>query len=46
MARDGEFDPLTYASVVSLLVGVSLIACGIPAWRAARVDAAMTLRSE
>jgi putative ABC transport system permease protein len=40
------FDPLTYGSVVVLLAMVALLACAIPAWRAARVDPALTLRAE
>lgn len=40
------YDPLTLVSVVPLLGGVTLIACAIPAWRAARVDPAIALRSE
>jgi len=39
-------DPVTYAGAIALLAGVSLVACGVPAWRAARVDPARTLRSE
>ena len=39
-------DPLTYLGVTALLVAVSAIACGIPAWRAARVDPSITLRAE
>jgi ABC-type antimicrobial peptide transport system permease subunit len=39
-------DPITYAAVVALLFGVSAIACWFPAWRAARVDPAITLRAE
>jgi predicted permease len=39
-------DPRTYASVVALLAGVAVLACAIPAWRAARVDPAVTLRAE
>jgi putative ABC transport system permease protein len=39
-------DPITYASVVVLLVGVSALACWGPAWRAARLDPAITLRAE
>ena len=39
-------DPLTLASVVLVLGGVALIACAIPAWRAARVDPTIALRSE
>jgi predicted permease len=41
-----RLDPVTYASVASLLLGVSLIACWLPAWRAARVDPTVTLRAE
>ena len=39
----GGADPLTYAAVVLLLLATSLFACGVPAWRAARGDARMTL---
>jgi putative ABC transport system permease protein len=39
-------DPVTYIGVVALLAGVAVIACGVPAWRAARVDPAITLRAE
>jgi putative ABC transport system permease protein len=38
-------DPVTYLGVVVLLAVVAAIACAIPAWRAARVDPAVTLRS-
>jgi ABC-type lipoprotein release transport system permease subunit len=41
-----RLDPVTYIAVVILLVGVALLACWIPAWRAARVDPAITLRAE
>jgi putative ABC transport system permease protein len=41
-----SLDPVTYASVIVLLAGVSAMACLIPAWRAARVDPATTLRAE
>ncbi|MEW6732501.1 MAG: ABC transporter permease [Acidobacteriota bacterium] len=41
-----RLDPITYLSVIALLVGVSVIACSIPAWRAARVDPSITLRAE
>ena len=40
------YDPLTLVSVVPVLAGVTLIACAIPAWRAARVDPVIALRSE
>ncbi|MFL5416416.1 MAG: FtsX-like permease family protein, partial [Myxococcales bacterium] len=39
-------DPLTYAGMVALLFAVAAVACWIPAWRAARVDPALTLRAE
>ena len=39
-------DPITYLGVIALLVGVSGIACWVPAWRAARVDPSITLRAE
>jgi predicted permease len=39
-------DPITYFGVIALLLGVSGIACWVPARRAARVDPAVTLRTE
>jgi ABC-type antimicrobial peptide transport system permease subunit len=41
-----RLDPVTYFGVGALLVGVSLLACWLPAWRAARVDPVITLRAE
>jgi putative ABC transport system permease protein len=41
-----RLDPITYSGVIALLAGVSLIACSVPAWRAARVDPSTTLRAE
>ncbi len=41
-----RLDPLTYAAVAALLLGVSAAACWAPAWRASRVDPAITLRAE
>jgi putative ABC transport system permease protein len=41
-----RLDPVTYLGVIALLVGVAGIACWVPAWRAARVDPAITLRAE
>ena len=41
-----RLDPLTHLCVVALLAGVSGLACWVPAWRAARVDPAVTLRAE
>jgi putative ABC transport system permease protein len=37
-------DPLTYAGVAGLLLAVGLAACGIPAWRATRVEPIAALR--
>jgi putative ABC transport system permease protein len=39
-------DPSTYAGVILLLSSVSMLACAIPAWRAARVDPSITLKAE
>jgi putative ABC transport system permease protein len=41
-----RLDPVTYVVVTVLLTCVSAIACGVPAWRAVRVDPASTLRAE
>jgi putative ABC transport system permease protein len=41
-----RLDAITYAGVVSLLAVVSIAACWMPAWRASRVDPAITLRTE
>ncbi|HKO04137.1 MAG TPA: ABC transporter permease [Candidatus Acidoferrales bacterium] len=37
-------DPITYAAGAVLLAAVAAIACWLPAWRASRVDPAITLR--
>ena len=41
-----RLDPVTYVGVIALLATVSAIACWAPAWRAAQVDPAITLRAE
>jgi putative ABC transport system permease protein len=40
-----RLDPITYIAVIALLATVSAAACALPAWRAARVDPAATLRA-
>ena len=39
-------DPVVLASVVALLVAITLAACFVPAWRATRIDPVVALRAE
>ena len=39
-------DPITYITVAAVLVGTALLAAGMPAWRAARIDPVLALRQE
>jgi ABC-type antimicrobial peptide transport system permease subunit len=39
-------DPLTLIGVVTAVLTVTVVACALPAWRAARVDPAVCLRAE
>jgi putative ABC transport system permease protein len=41
-----RLDPVTYLAVIALLAGVSVVACGVPARRASRVDPIVALRYE
>lgn len=41
-----RLDPVTYFGVIALLASVSMIACGVPAWRAMKVDPIVALRYE
>jgi predicted permease len=41
-----RLDPVTYVGVVALLAATAVIACAVPAWRAARVDPVTTLRAD
>jgi putative ABC transport system permease protein len=39
-------DPVTYLAVVGVLAVVAIMACLVPAWRAARVPPALPMRAE
>jgi putative ABC transport system permease protein len=39
-------DAVTIAAVVAIITAVSAIACGLPAWRASRLDPVVVLRAD
>jgi ABC-type antimicrobial peptide transport system permease subunit len=44
--RTQPTDPLTFAAVIALVIAVGVIACWLPASRAARTDPMRSLRTE
>ena len=44
--RSNSTDPRTFVAVPIALLGVAAVACAVPAWRAARVDPTMALRTD
>ena len=39
-------DPLTFLAVVALVVGVAVLACVVPVWRAVRGDPRVVLEAQ
>ena len=42
----GAADPLTYVAAAAVMCGAVVVACGVPAWRAGRVDPIVALRND
>jgi ABC-type antimicrobial peptide transport system permease subunit len=41
-----RLDPVTYCAVIVLLCSVAVLASALPAWRASRINPAITLRAD
>jgi len=39
-------DPITFVAMVAGFLAIAVVACGLPAWRASRLDPMVALRDE
>ena len=44
--KTAPFDPAVFAAVAAILLGVAVLACLLPAWRAAHIDPVQALRTD